>query len=317
MVLICGLNACKYCVLLRKQDFRGKLLLNFLFNFSAICSGLAMSCVVNATTLYFMGLSGEDWHLYRAKMDQFHQAITDFSKVDGFQNARDFSVAPGAETAALVDAEGYLHLRNFATGDSVPLNLGESGDRFTQLNFSTASDLWVVHLPAGNSRQTYVSVVNVQQQSIKRVVSRRGAQFDPTYAEPYVYFSAAHCVDDCDPMIWEVWRRDLRTAKMQQISLGDAVSRAPVPAGDSLYFISNRSGHYHLWHMPAQPGAAAKQVTQGEVTDSDPVTAGSAGLFFIRKTASTTGLYRLSSNGTLTAIALPNDITDLRGLEAQ
>ena len=273
---------------------------------SAVLAGAAQ-----AETLYFMGLTGDDWQLYAKSRDQPPKLI------DGLQNARDFAVNPATGAIVYAAPDGALAILDPVSQQSTALDLGDRGDRFTQLRIDDSGSLWAVQLPAGRSRQTYIVSVNLADRSVRRQVARRGSNFDPFFAKPFLYYSSAHCIDDCDPMIWEIWQRDLRTGRQRQLTLGEAVSRGPVIAGDALYYTANTGGFYHIWRTEPTPAAPAQQLTQGEVADSDLALASDGQLFFIRRRPSGVSIMRLDANAGPVAVALPESITDVRNLEAQ
>jgi Tol biopolymer transport system component len=271
-----------------------------------------------ANELSFIGLRGDEWQIYSWKPSAANEEPT--AILAEIKNPRAFSRYPKKALVAYIDQSGLLQLFDQKTQKSVPLQKEDDKSRFTQLRFDDSGKLWAVKLSGGNSRQTQLVSFDVAKEkgSIARTaVAKRGAQFDPYADGSYLYYSAAHCVDDCDPMIWEIWRKDLSTGKQRQFTLGDAVSREPVIAGGLLYFISNRDHYYHLWRMTPEPAARAAQLTNGSVTDTGLAPLGDSAIFFVRRTPSKVKIMRYDiASGKLIALDLPNWLQDIRELEA-
>lgn len=269
---------------------------------------------LNAAELSFIGLHEDNWQIYTKNLENPKSQPKVLAK--DIVNPRAFSRFPKSFLIAYIDESGMLFLRDLKSKKSTPLQ--ETGDksRYTQLRFDNSGTLWGVKLPEGNSRQTYLVSFDVKRGTSRISVAKRGAQFDPFFSEPYLYYSSAHCVDDCDPMIWEIWRRDLNTATQRQLTLGDAVSREPVPLAGSLYFTSNRDHFYHIWRMKPERGAAAEQITSGSVTDTNLSPIGDSELFFIRRLPDDVSImrYDVSSNKTI-KMEMPDWIDDMRELE--
>ena len=124
------------------------------------------------------------------------------------------------------------------------------------------------------------------------------------------------CAVGVGEITWELWRRDEASERQEQLSLANAVSRQPVTAdGQWLYFSSNRAGHYHIWRMRAEVGAAAEQLTAGEVHDTDPAPLKDGSVYFIRHTPDAANIMLRRVDGSLDTVTLPAGVQDVRDLE--
>jgi TolB protein len=70
----------------------------------------------------------------------------------------------------------------------------------------------------------------------------------------------------------EIWRLDLESLALQQLTANDAFDITPAwsPDGTSIVFASNRTGDYEIWHMDAD-GDPVHRVTQHNGLDTGPV----------------------------------------------
>lgn len=274
---------------------------------------LLFSEISMANTITFLGLNNDNWFIYTLDTEQ-QDALP--IKLLEYENPRSFTYLPEQGLLAYIDRIGLLHLYDKTSKKHRLLQKQDSQDRYTQIRFSADGRLWAVKLPGGTSRQTHLVEINTSDNSVRTHVAKRGSQFDPFMHLNYLYYSSAHCVDDCDPMIWELWRRDEQTGKQRQLTLGESVSREPVIVNDNLFFISNREGYFHIWKMKAEIGAISEAVTTGDVLDNSLASTGKGELFFIRKLPDSSNIMQLKPDNTLQLVPLPNWINDIRELEA-
>lgn len=260
--------------------------------------------------LSVIGLSEGQWKVYVAKENKLEA-------IEGIESPRTASYHHGKSLLAYISVDGRLMLNRLASNATQELVSVHDNSRFTQPNISV-DGRWVyaVELPEGKSRRTNIVGFDMDTDTQHGIVRKRTAQFEPfSDANGYLYYTTAICVDDCEGMIWELWRRNLIDGKQEQLTLLNALSSQPHISEDGwLYFTSNvDSGRFHIWRMLPKVNAIAQQLTRGNFRDSDPATSSDGSVFFIRKSAEGVSLVRWTNN-TLTTIATPG-LEDLRNLE--
>ena len=105
------------------------------------------------------------------------------------------------------------------------------------------------------------------------------------------------------------------SGEAEQLTLLNSISKQPfILAKDEwLYFTSNKSGNYHIWRYNLK-NKKYEELTEGNVTDSNPVLDKKKNLYFIRRSPQAVQLMRRSPKGELTVMKLPEGVTDLRDL---
>lgn len=267
--------------------------------------------------LSIIGLSEGNWNLYVENSGK----LTSLEDIDSPRTA---AYHQSTQQVAYVGVDGLLRLKNLNTGAIKELKSVSGNSRFTQPTFSLdGSWLYVVELPQGKSRRTNIIGFDLyavadsavaDEDAQHGVVRKRTAQFDPAAgADSYLFYTTAICVDDCEGMIWELWRRSLVDATQKQLTLMNALATQPHLGHDGLlYFSSNASGKFQIWRMQPEVGAKAHQLTSAGFRDSEPVTSNNGDLFFIRKSREGTALMRFSDSA-LSKVGTPG-LEDLRNL---
>lgn len=294
----------------------GKLKLSASRFFSCLLLGSALfisNLYADDTTLpnglSFAGLVGEKWYIYAINDGELKQLST-------IENPRTFSHHASTNKIAYIGSDSVLRLQNFSNRSDLGVNTLE-GSRYTQPSFSHDGEwLLAVELPEGKSRRTNIVGFDTNSGDRHVFVQKRTAQFEPYMdSEKYLHYTTATCVDDCGGMIWELWRRDMQTGKQLQLTLMNAVANQPHVHGEKIYFSSNSdSGRFHIWSVKDTPGAEPRQMTTGDVRDSDPTTDKNGKLYFLRKVLGTTTVMMMQGDGPITLQGLEK-FKDIRNLE--
>jgi len=285
--------------------------LGFILLFSGASTGSTQFGVPE--NLSVIGFDGESWHVYLSNEGKLN-------KLDKISDPRSFSYSAQTGSVAYVGSDAHLYLYQADEGKTTKLSSSDDNLRYTQPFFSrSGKQLYVVQLPEGKSRRTEIVSISMADKQKRFLVRKRTAQFEPyTRDENHLYYSTAICVDDCEGMIWELWRRELDSTKQYQLTLLNQVSNQPHLSADNwLYFSSNApDGHFHIWRMRPDIGATPVQLTFGQARDSEPFTDGDNNLYFIRKPRQATKLMTLK-DGVSTPVATPEHLIDFRNLEVR
>lgn len=197
------------------------------------------------------------------------------------------------------------------------INASSNRNNYTQPAYSPSGEgLYIVELKEGTSVDTDILVFDKSRKELKPVVTQRSAQFDPMLpTENELYYSNVHCTVDCGKIIQEIWRKNLVSGVAEQVTLLNSISRQPflLPDGEWLYFSSNKKGNYHIWRMNLK-SKEYEQLTQGYVTDINPVLDEEENLYFIRRSPDGVMLMRRDRRGVLKEMILPDGVTDIRDL---
>jgi len=260
--------------------------------------------------LSVIGLKAGQWHIYISENGQFQPVSTiDSPRTATYHHAK--------QQLAYIGVDGKLRLHSLLNDDSQEITSANIGSRFTQPNFSKDGDwLYVVELPNGKSRRTNIIGFDIEHDVQHSIVRKRTAQFEPfSDNNGYLYYTTAICVDDCEGMIWELWRRDILSGRQEQLTLLNALSSQPHASEDGwLYFTSNAdAGRFHLWRMLPNVQDMPEQLTDGQYRDSSPTTSGNGQVYFLRKDSAGTSLMQWI-DGVVTKISTPG-MDDLRNLE--
>lgn len=262
----------------------------------------------------FVGYDSETWSIYY--IDDGSQQLKQIKEI---KHPRNFTWNRRNNKIAYISVDSKLVEFDMQSKKEQPFALISENDQVTQPKYSVDQKrLFAVLLPNGKSRKTQLIEFQKDKQRYESVVRKRTAQFEPfMFDDEYLYYTTAICVNDCGNMIWELWRRDMSSAEQVQLTLGNHVSRQPVLKDkDWIYFSSNRAGNYHIWRMKNKIGAAAEQLTSGDVHDSDINFDNNGNLYFLRRSQENIEIMKLSKNK-LTEIKLPEHIIDIRNLEVR
>lgn len=192
---------------------------------------------------------------------------------------------------------------------------------YTHLRADTQGAL-AVRLLNGKSRETEVVAIASQKNAATALFSQASAQLHPVRTEQNLFYSHVAC-RVCDPIIQDVWRRNVVSDETQQLTLLNATSYLhSVDADEQFgYISSNSSGYYHVARLNLLTGDVV-WLTSGQVTDSYPSIASNT-LYFIRRDQQGTRLMRLpvallatDANATNPeAVPLPKSVQKIRYLE--
>lgn len=260
--------------------------------------------------LTLVGLTDGEWHVYIAENGEFQ-------RIDVIDAPRTVAYSHVSNRLAYVGSDNRLREYDLATQQIRLLPVLDETDRFTQPHYDASGQwLYTVQMPGGKSRRTSITGFDLKTDVQHAFVRKRTAQFEPFMAtDGYLYYSTAICVDDCEGMIWELWRRNMTTGRQVQLTLTNALANQPYVSADGwLYFTSNAdAGQFHIWRMRPQIGADMQQLTRGRVRDSDPVTDLDGTLYFLRRANGMTQLLRWR-DGVESVVPLAA-LADLRNLE--
>ena len=283
----------------------------------------------DAQTIMIVGYDGAHWYPYVAQLitkktiEQAH-----WQKIETVSNPVAITRQPESGDFFVKKDNGeitrYLSSRSNekAVLKESPLPVLQSDTlNYTQLRAHAGGAL-AVQLQEGKSRQT--SIMDITTPNMATLVNQASAQFHPLKTKNNLFYAHVSCRLACDPVIQEVWRRDLVSGDTQQLTLLNSTSYLHSVDHDERfgYISSNQSGYYHL----ARLNLSTKKVdwlTQGQVTDSYPSYSNSDALYFIRRDTQGTRLLRLPKATTSLAISdhllddipLPEKIKKIRYLE--
>ncbi len=262
--------------------------------------------------LSFVGLVNKEWRVF---INRYGTLLT----VSDLVHPRSTAYHASSQKLAYVSVDNRLLERDLTDNTIAELSRPDSDNRYTQPHYSRDGQwLFVVEMPKGKSRTTKIVGFNRQTGDKHIFVRKRTAQFEPfLHDEQFLYYTTAICVDDCGGMIWELWRRDMFTAKQQQLTLINAIATQPHVGDDGwLYYSANADkGRFHIWRMQPEIGAPPEQVTTGDVRDSEPTTDAAGNLYFLRKNRHGAQLMKLSADGTLLELSTDKRLIDIRNLE--
>jgi len=261
--------------------------------------------------LAVIGFDGESWGVYLSTQGTLE-------KQQEIPDPRSFSHSVETGSIAYIGSDAHLYLHEIQEGVTRKLGNPEDNLRYTQPFFSESGEiLYIVQLPGGKSRRTEIVAIDMEDTNKRYLVRKRTAQFEPyTRDDSILYYSTAICVDDCEGMIWELWRRELTSTKQYQLTLLNHVSNQPHLSRDNwLYFSSNApDSYFHIYRMRPEVGATPEQLTFEKARDSEPFTDRGNNLYFIRKTRQSTRIMMLN-DGEAVPVSTPENLIDFRNME--
>jgi len=185
----------------------------------------------------------------------------------------------------------------------------------------------LIELENGKSSNTKIQSYTHNESKLENLVRQASSQFHPYIYNNKIFYAHVSCRLDCDPIIQEVWLKNLTTEKAKQLTLLNATSYLHSIDLEGRYgFISsNTYGYYHIARLELSTGKL-NWLTAGQVTDSYPSVSKNGNLYFVRRLPSGINLMKIShkilSNKKLElpidetkTIALPEDIQKIRYLE--
>lgn len=218
---------------------------------------------------------------------------------------------------AYVAADGDLYEQDTEVSNNNNILKADSEHAYTQPAYDPSGEhLYIVELKEGASVDTDILVLDKTRRKNKPVVIQRSAQFEPNLPqENELFYSNVLCTMGCAKIIQEIWHMNILSGEAEQVTLMNSISRQPFLSFDGkwLYFSSNKKGNFHIWRMNLASNNY-EQITDGVVTDVNPVLDKSNYLYFIRRSPQAIRLMRMSPSGELRPMVLPEGITDLRDL---
>lgn len=260
--------------------------------------------------LMFVGLKQDQWRLH---VVDARGRVAEVA-TEGEPRTPAYSRSQGR--IAYVAADGSLREIDLdGRGDRALLRAGPQ-ETYTQPAYVPGSaELLVVTLSDGNSVDTDIARFDRESGRAQPVLRKRSAQFEPAPGSDgrRIHYSHVACTTECGKIIQELWVFDRVTGIAEQLTLLNAISRQPAVGADgTVYFASNRAGHYHLWRLP--PGAASPEpLTDATATDAYPAPAGD-GVYFVRREGGRGRLMHRRPDGELRSLPLPEGVEDVRDL---
>ena len=266
-----------------------------------------------------IGFDGTSWHPYLS--DAFTNS---WRKITAIRNPAGLTYQPDAGRFLFKGSDGRLY--EYMDGETAPMPLQQfDSASFTQLR-AFDDGFVMVKLVDGKSRETELVSLDEDYRpaSVLRQVS---AQFHPLYHGNRLYYSHVSCRQECEPLIQEVWVKDLITGNARQLTLLNATSYLhSIDRGGRYGFISSNSdGYYNLARLDLSTNAIT-WLTIGRFTDSYPAIADDGVLYFLRRTKEGTRLMRLADalggpeafvdTGNAETVYLPDGVEKVRYLES-
>lgn len=278
---------------------------------------LALSSSLSAEGLsnriYVVGLNNTNWQLYTAKEgDKFKSVETHFEP-------RTPALHSATNKVTYIASDGSLRQQNIGSEaqTSEVLLIVNAQKAYTQPAYDpSGKKLYVVALKEGASVDTDILQVDLSTKKIKPVVIQRSAQFEPMLPDDNtLIYSNVICTVGCGKIIQEIWMMNLVSGEARQLTLLNSISRQAFlsPKRDWLYFSSNKQGNFHIWRFHMETNKY-EQLTQGQVTDINPVVDQAGNLYFIRRSPQGVVLKQLDTQGELKTLSVPEGVTDLRDL---
>ncbi len=272
-------------------------------------------------TLYFMGFKNNSWQLFYKKTNELN-----FKHIKTISEPRELYFSVKEQLIFYFDTDGRLRQLTLDEKQNEKVLFKPSeNDSYAQLFRDEASHLlYMVKMPRGKSSEADIVVWN--NNKMKSVVRQISSQFEPfIYNKNWLFYGHVHCSLDCGRIIQEIWRKNLISGEAEQISFLGQISRQAIVdhEGKWVYFSSNKQGQYHIWRQALTTEGnlivdnmccLAQQISEGDVTDTDPAISENGELFFIRHKQGKAFLIQYSNEGVLTYLALPEGVTEIRNL---
>ena len=263
--------------------------------------------------IYFVGLKNSNWQLHTSKERE------KFDKIKTHSEPRTPTLHQTTGEITYIASDGSLRQQNIGSEaqDSEILLEANAQKAYTQPAYDpSGKKLYVVALKEGASVDTDILQVDLSSKKVKPVVTQRSAQFEPMLPDDdTLIYSNVICTVGCGKIIQEIWIMNLVSGEARQLTLLNSISRQAFlsPKGDWLYFSSNKQGNFHIWRFHMETNQY-EQLTQGQVTDINPVVDQAGNLYFIRRSPEGIALKQLDAQGELRTLPVPEGVTDLRDL---
>lgn len=181
-----------------------------------------------------------------------------------------------------------------------------------------------VKLVDGKSSDTKLAYMD-SDGKVEQFHDQASSQFHPLPAGDALYYAHVSCRLICNPIIQDVWRRNVKTGQAEQLTMLNATTYLHSVTQDGRLgaISSNARGYYHIAVVDLYSGDLV-WLTNGQVTDSNPTIAGDDRVYFIRRLKEGSFLYsaplvrdEASKENVMEPIRhqLPKGITKVRYME--
>ena len=238
--------------------------------------------------MMIIAYDGESWFPYISQ-----PASNSWLKIDAIENPAGVTRQPASGRFFVRQSDGYLH--DYLPPGNKPGGLRrDDAMNLTQLRAHTDGVL-AVELIDGKSRETRIVAIDGDTGN-DILVRQESAQFHPLRHGDRLYYAHVSCRLECEPLIQEVWEKNLVSGQTRQLTLLNATSylHSVDSTGRYGFISSNKKGYYNLGRLDLATGDLI-WLTNGEATDSYPSIARNGSLYFLRRTAEGTGLMRLEN----------------------
>jgi hypothetical protein len=214
-------------------------------------------------------------------------------KIDAIENPAGVTWQSASGRFLVRQSDGLLQL--YESGGHSPEQLRrDSAVNLTQLR-AHSDGVLAVELIDGKSRETRIVAIEGDTGN-EILVRQESAQFHPFRHGDRLYYAHVSCRLECEPLVQEVWEKNLVSGQTRQLTLLNATSylHSVDSTGRYGFISSNKKGYYNLGRLDLATGDLI-WLTNGEATDSYPSIARNGSLYFLRRTAEGTGLMRLEN----------------------
>ncbi len=286
-----------------------------------------------AQVMLIVGYDGENWYPYISELSKKNSiSSTSWKKLSHIQDP--VVITRQSKTGVYFVKTDRGDVVVYAESPEVEMKAiyqnQAKENNFTHLR-AHDNGLLMVELKNGRSRETQIinidskNLVNDSQLAIKPHVinNQLSSQFHPLLAGDTLFYAHVSCRGNCDPVIQEVWKKNMVTGKAEQITLLNATTYLHSVDYNLQfgYLCSNKKGYYHLGRINLGTGDV-QWLTSGQNTYSYPSISEDNDLYFIQRTFSGTGLMKLSDSdlqkpedATFKIVELPVQIKKIRYLE--
>jgi len=292
---------------------------------ACIFCSLQLSASKLPDNLLLVGFDGESWYPYLVVDSQW-------KKITDIRDPAYLTWHPSNKTFYIKGDDGdlYHHVLGANKQKKISLGLSKNEKNFTQLR-SHADGVVMVHLIGGKSRDTELMSLDAVGNT-NSVLRQSSAQFHPMIHQDFLYYAHVSCRTECEPIIQDIWRKNLLTGRAEQITKWNATTylntlfnHKKLTSDEALgVAVSNMEGFYNLYSVNLESGEFIP-LTQGLFTDSFPALTRDNDLYFIRRDVSGTHLRYVPARYVTTdkaineermdTIALPKEIKKIRYLE--
>ena len=253
--------------------------------------------------MMIIAYDGEDWFPY------ISQPVSNtWKKIDAVENPAGVTWQPASGRFFIRRSDGRLH--DYLTPDNKSGELRrDDAMNLTQLR-AHSDGVLAVELIDGKSRETRIVAIG-DDTGNEILVRQESAQFHPFRHGDRLYYAHVSCRLECEPLIQEVWEKNLVSGQTRQLTVLNATSylHSVDSTGRHGFISSNKKGYYNLGRLDLATGDLI-WLTNGEATDSYPSIARNGSLYFLRRTAEGTGLVRLEN-------VLEQAVANVAGLGAE